>query len=649
MCGIAGIVAPREVQAGLLGRMSSALRHRGPDGTGLMRYSAAGGIRVVPGDGACPPLPEGGGTVGFAHRRLAIIDLSEANGQPMLGASGATCLVFNGEIYNYRELRRELERHGHRFRTTGDTEVLLAAYETWGPACLRRLNGMWAFALLDAQRQRVLLSRDRFGIKPLYTTVQGGTLYFASEIKALLAVPGVRREPDERTVSRFLLTGLVDDGDETFFAGISQLPAGHLLEVPLGEPHAARSQRYWDLPVERFRGSDAEAVDRFRELFVDAVRLHMRSDVPVGTCLSGGLDSSSIVCAADLLRRAGELSTYTHHAFGYRSPDPESNEAAHMDRVATAAGSKMHYVDFDTPAFVGALPEILRAQDEPFGSASIAAQWFVFREARAAGMKVMLDGQGADETLGGYHAYFVTLAAARIAALDLGGFRRLRAAYEREIGPFPMTPRLAVRQLVARWAPPLDALLRRRHSLLRLRPLSLALTPALNRPEWLETPSSMRATTAVSLRERLQEDVRRLVLPALLRYEDRNSMAHSLEARVPFLDHRLVEFAFSLPDAWKVSGITTKAILRQAMAGILPEATRTRRDKIGFRADPRLTAGYITAHRHEILANHGEWEQRWFRQQGVEALLDGYDGSVAAEFGAWRLLNVKLWARQFWG
>jgi asparagine synthase (glutamine-hydrolysing) len=648
MCGIVGVIAPNAVDPAVLQRMSDALSPRGPDGHGAMWYVSGAGIRIEHegiGRGGLA-----GASTAFGHRRLAIIDLSEANSQPMLDEGGQYCLAFNGEIYNYLELRTELEGQGYAFRTNGDTEVLLRAYQAWGPECLTRLNGMWAFALLDVPRRRIVLSRDRFGIKPLYLTIRNGALYFASEIKALLAVPDLPREPNECTVARFLLTGLVDDTVETFFQGVEALPAGHWLSVPLDHPAEAKSPiAYWAFPEATFTGTEHEAAERFRELFLDAVRIHMRSDVPVGTCLSGGLDSSSIVCAADLLRRDGALPTYTHHAFGYRSPDGASNEAPHMERVATATQAAMHYVEFDANRFEDTLPNVLHAQDEPFGSASIVAQWFVFERAKAEGMKVMLDGQGADETLAGYHLYFTTLGIGLVAVGDLLGFRRLRAAYERDIGSFPMTVRLAARLLLARWAPRLDAVLRRRHSLVQLRPVSIALRNALTRPEWLESPAASKAATATSLTARLQLDVRSLMLPALLRYEDRNSMAHSIEARVPFLDHRLVELAFMLPDRWKISGITTKSILRRAMQGILPEGTRNRRDKIGFTPDPKLTISFAQKNRESLLANPTELEQRWFHSRGVETLLTRYDGSVAAEFGLWRVLNTKLWARQFWG
>jgi asparagine synthase (glutamine-hydrolysing) len=263
----------------------------------------------------------------------------------------------------------------------------------------------------------------------------------------------------------------------------------------------------------------------------------MRSDVAIGTCLSGGLDSSAIVCAANRLGHDGTLAHYTHHAFGYRSPDAGTNEAAHMARVADATSAKMHYVGFDAAAFMEALPQIVAAQDEPFASASIAAQWLVFREASAAGMKVMLDGQGADEILGGYPFYFQTLALARLARLDLGGLYRVRAAYQRDIGPFPMTGGLAARRLTARWAPRLDAILRRSSRLLWFRPLRVALTDALGKAEWVDSPAHDRAAVTVSLEERLQEDVRSLMLPAILRYEAEGREAVKETAEI--LEHKI--------------------------------------------------------------------------------------------------------------
>jgi len=643
------MISPGGIEPQALDHMSAVLEHRGPDGCGFMLYSMRRGIHArynekIMGNSA------DGYSVGFVHRRLSIIDLSDASRQPMIDESGAYSLVFNGEIYNYRELRAGLTDLGYTFMTTGDTEVLLRAYQAWGPACMSRLNGMWAFALLDARAGCVILSRDRFGIKPLYYTVKNNTLYFASEIKGLLAVSEVEREPNERTVARFLLTGLVDDTEETFFKGILKLPAAHWMSVSVGDkPLSCEPQPYWLFPTKTFQGTEQQAVQQFRDLFLDAVRIHLRSDVPVGTCLSGGLDSSSIVCAADVLRRSQEIPNYAHSAFGYHASDETYDETPYMEAVAGATAVKMHYVHIAQDQFEARLPDILFAQDEPFGSASIVAQWFVFQRAKAEGMKVMLDGQGADETLAGYHLYFSTIAACQLATGDIAGFWRLRAAYEKAIGPFPVSARSCARLLLTGLFPGLEATLRRWRHTTFLNPLSMALTDALNRADLLHPTASESGSRFMSLNHKLQRDVQALMLPALLRHEDRNSMAHSIEARVPFLDHRLVEFLFTLPDEWKIRGVTTKYILREAMQGILPEVVRTRTDKIGFKSTPDLTFSYIRRHTDMLVANQTEIERRWFRPEGLQKLLNGHDHSVASEFNLWRVLNTKLWARQFWG
>lgn len=643
------MISPGGIEPQALDRMSAVLEHRGPDGCGFMFYSMRRGIHARYNEKIIGNSADGY-SVGFVHRRLSIIDLSDASRQPMMDESGAYCLVFNGEIYNYRELRAELTDLGYAFMTTGDTEVLLRAYQAWGPACMSRLNGMWAFALLDARAGCVILSRDRFGIKPLYYTVKNNTLCFASEIKGLLAVSEVEREPNERTVARFLLTGLVDDTAETFFKRILKLPAAHWMSVSVEDkPLSCEPQPYWSFPTKTFQGTEQQAGQQFRDLFLDAVRIHLRSDVPVGTCLSGGLDSSSIVCAADVLRRSQAIPNYAHSAFGYHASDETYDETPYMEAVASATAVKMHYVHITQDQFEARLPDILFAQDEPFGSASIVAQWFVFQRAKAEGMKVMLDGQGADETLAGYHLYFSTLAACRLAAGDIAGFWRLRAAYERDIGPFPVSLRSVAGMLLKDLLPGLEAALRRVRQTTWLNPLRMALTEILDRPDLLQPTASEAGANCISLNKRLQRDVEALMLPALLRYEDRNSMAHSIEARVPFLDHRLVEFLFTLPADWKIRGVSTKYILREAMCGILPEVVRTRADKIGFRPSPDLTFSYVQRHRDLFISNQTDWERRWFRPEGVQKLLNGQDRSVASEFGLWRVLNTKLWARQFWG
>jgi asparagine synthase (glutamine-hydrolysing) len=583
----------------------------------------------------------GAATVGMAHLRLSIIDLRETNDQPLCDASGGLALCFNGEIYNYLELRAELEGLGHSFRTEGDTEVLLAAYSQWGPACVERMVGMWAFALLDAGRRTLLLSRDRFGIKPLYWTRTGGALHFASEIKALLRAPGVSPEPDEAIVRRYLLTGAVDESERTFFEGVRSFPAAHNAVVPLdGSAPEVRPERYWSIPEEGYDGDRDRAAAEFAERLSESVRLHVRSDVPVGTCLSGGLDSSAIVCVADRLRREGEIPHYSHHGFGYVPGGSEWSERRYMEAVVRRTGLEMTYVEVPSDRFAESLAVISRQQDEPFGSTSIAAQYFVFEAARREGMKVMLDGQGADEILAGYHHYFPQIAVAMLRQRRFLAYRRFSRAQRRARGEAPITARHALATLSPRRAS--DAIATR----LVDTPASRLLSGELRART---TYGDSRSPEFDSAHELLAAATTSMGLPALLRYEDRNSMAHSIEARVPFLDHRLVELCFRLPLEYKLNGASTKDVLRRAMRGVLPEEVLERRDKIGFRAEPAVAWSLASRHRESLLESRTAYEREWMDPGGLAAVIDGSDRSAGAEFMLWRAINLKLWLRSNWG
>jgi asparagine synthase (glutamine-hydrolysing) len=638
VCGLAGIVDPRGADARALVAMSDALAHRGPDGEGYVVL--ADDCRAVGREALLAGEPARVGA-GLAHRRLTIIDPTDDSAQPMSDASGRFWLVYNGELYNYVELRSELERAGRTLRTVGDTEVVLEAWAQWGPACLDRFVGMWAFALLDLERRRLVLCRDRFGIKPMFYAQAGGALRFASEIKGLLAgMP--TPEPDDAIVSGFLLSA-ADSGPQTFFDGIRRLPPAHLLDVSLDDPLGAQPRRYWELPLPAGDAS-GDAVTRFGELFRDSVRIHTRSDVPVGTCLSGGLDSSAIVCTASALKDDGSLPpTYRHRAFGYVPPDDSVSERPWMDMVVERTGVALEEVRPAAERFDASLETIARQQDEPFGSTSIAAQWFVFEAAAGAGMKVMLDGQGADEVLGGYHGYLATVAAGMVSDRRPLAYARLALDHRRRLGSWPL-PAGSVTGL-------LPARLRSVAGQVRSRngggsgPATPVLGGALAEPLARAAPAAEPLPTDMQalLRHQVQTS-----LPSLLRYEDRNSMAHSIEARVPFLDHRLVELAFGLPAEAKVRGADTKRLLREAMKGVLPEPIRTRRDKLGFRADPRAAARFALAHRDSLAANASPPEERWFDPAAVRAFIDAAQADASLDFPLWRIVNVKLWARAHW-
>ena len=392
MCGIAGFVGAPGVGLTALRGWGELLEHRGPDDVGLDVLAPAGF-----GSGRDPACIGPDAQAVLWHRRLSILDLSEAGWQPMSSADGRHHLILNGEIYNYLELRGELESLGIRFRSRSDTEVLLEAWRRWGTAVLPRLTGMFAFALLDVRERTLTLARDPFGIKPLLYSHWPGGFAFASEPKALLALPQVRRKVNAQRVYDYLRFGLTDHGTETMFSDLHSLPPAHWMEVSLDQAVASAPVCYWELASdERYAGTFEQAADELRERFVDSVRLHLRSDVPVGAALSGGIDSTAIVMAMRALEPGLEL-----HTFSYVADDPELTEERWLDLAASACRATPHKTSA-TPAQLGTdLDPLLRAQDEPFGSTSIHAQQRLIPLAREARIKVMLDGQGADELLGG--------------------------------------------------------------------------------------------------------------------------------------------------------------------------------------------------------------------------------------------------------
>jgi asparagine synthase (glutamine-hydrolysing) len=612
MCGIAGAFFVRD-QALVDRFVSSAielLAHRGPDDAGVARF------------------PEGA----FVHRRLSILDPTPAGHQPFRSADGEITLVYNGEIYNYLELREDLRVLGEPFLTDTDTEVLVAGYRRWGADAVTRFNGIWAFALWDRGAGRLLLSRDRLGVKPLYHTKVDGGIAFASEIKALLPImPAVR--PNLGALRDYAWSGLVDHSDATFYEDIEPLPPGTNLLLGRNGP---TTQRFWAMPAIETDGDprpapgDPQLVAEFRRLFRSAVGLQLRSDVPLGSCLSGGLDSSAIVTMSSLLvaERLGPHGAAPRIALTASfpgSPDDETEQAA---LVATRAGVAHRLVTLEPGDLIETLDGVLAEQDEPF----------VMEAASAEGIKVMLDGQGADELLAGYphyrSAWLLGLATRHPAAVP-GGLRELR-----RIG---VRPAVALRQAF------LDQIRLGRSG---RAPLGREARP----PAWmgplLHTASSLplrgwndRQPAGTPLARHLRRAVVATSLPALLRYEDRNSMRFGVEARVPFLDHRLVEAAAGLPDRLRIDHAVTKVVLRRAMRGLVPDQIRLDRRKIGF-AVPQVAwmAASMPAIRAAFAAspaiNGGVLD--WSR---IEALLAR---RLEADGGAelWRALSIDRWVRR---
>lgn len=626
MCGILGAfqVATEAGFGHRFDRAMQLLQRRGPDGRGVQTY------------------PAGGGEVFLGHARLSIIDLSNAGAQPMHGADGRHVIVFNGEIYNYRELRRELELLGRQFVSDSDTEVLLTAWRTWGQSCLQRLTGMFAFAVLDRQAATLTCARDAFGIKPFFYTAEGGEFLFASEAPALIALRRGKTGLNWQRAYDYLVHGDYDSSTETFFDGVSQLAPGHLLVVDL----AARSTgapKCWWTPSTRERhdlGFD-EAAGRLRELFLQNVRLHLRSDVPLGAALSGGVDSSAVVCAMRHIEPGLPINTFSYIARG-----SAVSEESWVDRINQHVGATPHKVEVSADELARDLDDMIRTQGEPFGSTSIYAQYRVFRLAKQNGVTVTLDGQGADELLAGYAGY----PGQRLQSLIEKG--RLGEAWDflNQWAQWPGRSRkLGVQQLAAEYAqgPLYDALRR--------------LSGRSDTPAWLDARAlEERGIVCRYPRQRAvsQEAGRRVVeelalsltrrgLPALLRHGDRNSMRFSVESRVPFLTLDMADFLLSLPESYLISPKgETKHVFRAAMRGIVPDEVLDRRDKIGFSTPEQ-----------EWLSSMAQTAQDWLRDSSdipfirrdevLKQFAHIVSGERAFSWQAWRWINFVRWHDHF--
>ena len=657
MCGIAGIwrldgagVALARVRA-----MTAAMRHRGPDDEGYVALDPAGALPPVVLGGPrtqgaargadlpwCPRPgpdrdPEGRALV-LGHLRLAIIDLSPGGHQPLAGRGGAVWITYNGEIFNYVELRSELVARGHVFRSASDTEVLAAGWLEWGEGLFARLNGMWSLALWDGRARTLVVSRDRLGVKPFYYRFDGTEFAFASEPAGLLALGAAAPAP--RAIARLIAAGRVDVGEDTFFEGIHSLPAAHHARIDGAGVHCTR---FWDLPVTA-GGSvtvgsavTAGSAEALHDLLTDAVRLRLRSDVPVGTCLSGGIDSSAIVALGTRLLGA-PLDAYS---VAYEE-GAAFDERPHMRALVAATGARHHLTVPRGDDLRAELDRVARIQGEPTAGPGVYSQWHVMRVAGENAAKVLLDGQGADELFAGYFAFYFPLRLRDlIAAGEIAPAAELaRAAVARGHSRLEVAARAA-----EPWIP--AALFRRGREWLGAGDWARVMTPELARVARAAWPEPGPARRGDELTARQAADVRSLLLPSLLRYEDRNSMAFSIEARVPFLDYRVVEFAFRLPAAAKLAGGVTKRVLRDAMRGVVPDSILARTDKRGFEAPVvRWLAARHAGWLREMLVGGRAVERGFVVRRAVAGLVDEL---LARPRGpgheVWRLLSLELWLR----
>jgi asparagine synthase (glutamine-hydrolysing) len=656
MCGIVGIVAADgRVDPHVLQRMNDLVAHRGPDGEGFLlasgdwaqlHYSFQRHARDAA-MGDCPAR------VGLGHRRLAILDLSDRGLQPMCTQDGRTWIVFNGEIYNHLEIRTLLESAGHEFATRTDTEVLLKAYVEWGEDCLARLDGMFAFAIWDGTKRHLFCARDRLGIKPFYYATPAGSFVFASEIKALFAFPECHPEADDHAVVGFLAHGNCDYVERTLFRNIRALPAAHTLTVDVTGRTVIR--RYWSLDPQSRRGrSDADDVTELRETLIATVRSHLISDVRVGSCLSGGLDSSTLVgIIGKIWREQPEAAAAIgDRLFTFTSCYEQAafDERKYALEIAQSAGARPHLVFPSPDDFWSDFQRMAWHQDMPFGALSFYAQWRVMRAAREGGVKVLIDGQGGDEVFGGYAKFRYAYLASLLRSGRIGTAARELTGMLRQGDRYVLDIRNGYRYLppFMRRALHMDSALQNIVTGDWNAAVADESTPAAR--WWRNAGSDRNGSHCTSLQRIQMDDIGVDTLPQLLRMEDRSSMAFSLEARVPLLDHHVVELGLSLPDHSKVNNGWSKFAVRQAMAGVVPDAVRLRKSKLGFAAPDRAwLAGDL---RGAIVGLLGG-ELRCRRYVDVAALRRWYEASDARSanteslLGLFRILSLEMWMRAF--
>ncbi|MCW1249886.1 asparagine synthase (glutamine-hydrolyzing) [Acaricomes phytoseiuli] len=621
MCGIAGYYG-YEADEAMLSTMSETIAHRGPDGEGYFTD----------------------GLVGFAHRRLAFIDL-EHGPQPMISQDGKTVLIYNGEVYNYLDLRTELEALGRTFVTNSDTEVVLQAYEQWGTEAFDRFNGMFGLAIYDAEQQRLVLARDHFGIKPLYfaplSAEQTGTgkpgLLFGSEIKPILAAEKIDKKVNERILYRYLQFRIHDEEAATFFEGIDKLMPGQMLvlDTTTGDyalsmftrfPEELRELSAIDTPYSR------EIIEEYRQRFTEGVRLRLQSEVPIGSALSGGLDSSAVVVTINKLMAEHAAATdslgSSQQTFTAIFPNSINDEEKYADAVLEICKGNVtsHKILPTAEEFAEDLEDFVRTQEEPIISSGPYAQYRVMQEA-SKHVKALLDGQGADEMMAGYIPYYF--------------------AYLRQLKKNGQFGKLAKELLSST-----DILFR----LVRFRLFGMltfrketGITELLDPQFRREHKTERFSTIPDNLKLRLIDDIFHKSLPSVLRYEDKNTMRFSLEGRVPFLDKDVVKYLFSLSDESIIKGGWNKRILRDATRGLLPPMISNRRNKIGFTTPEAEWFLKMQEKIYEIFMSAAFEGRKYWNKDEVIAAFERYTSGnhSGSTMVFWRLLNTELWLREF--
>ncbi len=633
MCGLCGVydLAGRPVPPEVLGRMNDALAHRGPDDAGeIFVHSRTGELT----DASKGQVGGEGYDLGLANRRLAILDLSPAGHQPMV--RGDLVLVYNGEVYNFVELARELRGLGHTFKGGSDTEVILAAYDQWGLACLEKFNGMFALALWDGRAKKLVLARDRFGIKPLYFYLRDDLLVFGSEIKAILAHPAVAAEPDRFAVFNYLARNyrFVDGRPTSFFDGVRQVEPGTFV---MADASGLTERRWYALDPARpaSAATEDEAVEQYRHLLTDAVKIRLRSDVPVAFTLSGGMDSSAVTAIS-----ARELGPGLPVFSACYDVEPFDEQAWIAPTVA-ATDAQWTKIFPGPDDLIDTTRLMIAAFDEPVCTVTFYAHWQVMAQVHAQGLKVILNGHGADELTAGYYDHYLH----HLADLHLLGRRAEFEAERQRLIELHGDHRAGLLAdylgLVERRVPYMTDYLS------AFAPYENCLEPdfraAYGHPKRDSSPYPSILTN------RLFNELSFETVPAMLKAEDRVTMAFSIESRLPFLDYRLVEFCFALPNRFKIKGGLGKFVQRRALRGILPEAVTGRIDKVGFNAPSEIWfRGILKERLQEFFSGTKLFDRGLIQRPVFEKILNEHlSGQANHYMFLWQCLNLELWFRQY--
>ncbi len=596
MCGISGFSWN---DTGLIDEMNRVNRFRGPDAENRF----------------CDD------TVSLGHTRLSIIDLSDRGLQPMKNEDGSLILVYNGEIYNFMEIRTELVKQGHKFKSNTDSEVILHAYEEYGLSCLDMFNGMWAFCLYDTQKKQFILSRDRFGVKPLYYYTDGNRFIFSSMISALF-VHDIKREADTSAVMNYLAFSLEDHDETTFYAGIRKVPPGHTLIYDIQNRNS--TVRVWYQPKKK----PAPTHDEVKETFKEAVRLRTVSDVPVGVCLSGGVDSSAIACILHTIL------PYPFTTYSFAVPGHASDETRFIRAVSEVITAEQIFTGFGSDTFIDDFIEFIRAQEEPVTGFGPYAEYRVMKVAHEHGAKVLLNGQGGDEIYAGYEYYFAWYLYELIIKGNI-----IRFVSELVLCLKHFKSILVVQMLIGFFIP----------TFLLARIFRLYSLPWLNHQLVTDTCQKDPRWRRLSLRDGLSLTLHATAIPHLLRWSDKSSMRWSIESRLPFLDVHVVEQAQAIPSYQKLKDGRTKVMFRKSMEGVIPDDVQKRRDKIGFCTSGadffrrETIASFIT----EIMLSPSFQSRPYWRADRVESLVADHMAGKDNAKSIFKLVSLELWLREF--